>query len=191
MNLDALFEQHAATFEATRALSPLVETLAGWTVETLGGGGKILMCGNGGSAADCLHLAAEFVGRFLLDRSAWPAIALSTNDATLTAVSNDYGFEHVFARQVQAFGAPGDLLWAYSTSGNSPNVLAAARMAKEKGLRVVTFTAEGGGQLAQLADLSFAVPTPVTARAQEMHLMIGHFVCEIAEEALVSQTKGD
>jgi D-sedoheptulose 7-phosphate isomerase len=141
-------------------------------------GGKLLLAGNGGSAADAQHLAAEFVGRFRTERAALAAIALTTDTSLLTAVANDYGFEHVFARQVAALGQRGDVLIGISTSGNSANVLEAVRAASDKGMVTVGLTGGDGGRLAALCDHAFAVPATDTARIQECHILVGHAVCE-------------
>lgn len=148
-------------------------------------GRKILFCGNGGSAADAQHLAAEFVGRFEIERGGMPAIALTTDTSILTAVSNDYGFEQVFARQVQALGQPEDILFAFSTSGNSPNVLAAIQVARVKGVTCIGFTGYTGGKMATECDLCIAVDSKVTARTQEVHILMGHILCEILDGVLM------
>lgn len=145
-------------------------------------GNKIMFCGNGGSAADSQHLAAEFVGRFQKERCGLPALALTVDTSVLTAVGNDYGFDRVFARQVEALGNKGDVLVAISTSGNSANVLQAIAEAKQKGIFCVGFTAAGGGKMAQVCDINIAVPTAVTARAQEVHILLGHIICEMVDE---------
>lgn len=150
-------------------------------------GNKILFCGNGGSAADAQHLAAEFVGRFQIERAGLPAIALTTDTSILTAVGNDYGFECVFARQVEALGNRGDVLIAFSTSGNSPNVVKAIESAKTKGIACIGFTARGGGRMVEICDICFAVDTPVTARAQEMHILLGHIICELLDGVLTHE----
>ena len=144
-------------------------------------GRKILICGNGGSAADSQHMAAEFVGRFVKERQSLPALALTVDTSLLTAVGNDYGFDCVFSRQVEGLGQEGDVLIAISTSGNSANVVKAVKTAKEKGIYVIALTGENGGILAKESDLCLAVPSQVTARIQEMHIMIIHMICEIAE----------
>jgi D-sedoheptulose 7-phosphate isomerase len=144
-------------------------------------GGQILWCGNGGSAGDSQHLAAEIVGRFRRERRGLPSIALTTDTSILTAIANDYGYEAVFARQVQALGRPGDLLVGISTSGNSPNVVCAIEMAKSQGLATVAFTGQGGGRMATLADHLFAVDARDTARVQEMHILAGHMLCDWLE----------
>ena len=150
-------------------------------VDSLRNGGKIHFCGNGGSAADSQHLAAEFVGRFQKERQGLPAIALTVDTSILTAVGNDYGFDKVFVRQVEALGNEGDVLVGISTSGTSPNVLAAVELAKAKGMYCVGMTAANGAKLAELCDECIAVPAKVTARAQEMHILIGHILCELVD----------
>ena len=144
-------------------------------------GHKVLFCGNGGSAADSQHLAAEFVGRFQKERKGLPAIALTVDTSILTAIANDYGYETVFARQVQALGEAGDVLIGISTSGNSRNVLLAVEEAKTKGISCIGMTAEGGGKMAEECDICLAVPAKVTARAQEMHILMGHILCELVD----------
>ena len=164
-----------------RKIMPEVAS-AGLRVRTaLEKGRKILICGNGGSAADSQHMAAEFVGRFLKERQSLPALALTVDTSLLTAVGNDYGFDCVFSRQVEGLGQEGDVLIAISTSGNSANVVKAVKTAKEKGIYVIALTGENGGILAKESDLCLAVPSQVTARIQEMHIMIIHMICEIAE----------
>jgi D-sedoheptulose 7-phosphate isomerase len=158
-----------------------VEQLAGDVTEVLERGGKLLFCGNGGSAADAQHLAAEYIVRFQKERRPLPAIALTTDTSVLTACGNDFGFEAVFSRQVEALGAEGDLLFLHSTSGESENLIRAAVAAKSMGIRTVAFLAKGGGRLASLVDLAIVIPTRSTPRAQEMHLTLGHIVCELVE----------
>ncbi|MDD4085313.1 MAG: D-sedoheptulose 7-phosphate isomerase, partial [Acidaminococcaceae bacterium] len=145
-------------------------------------GHKIMFCGNGGSAADAQHWAAEIVGRFKKERRGMPAIALTVDTSVLTAIANDYGYERVFSRQVEALGNEGDVLVALSTSGNSPNVLAAVEEAKDKGIKTIGMTAAGGGKMAEICDVCLTIPDKVTARAQEMHSLIGHILCEIVED---------
>ena len=146
--------------------------------QALRNGKKVLFCG---SAADSQHLAAEFVGRFQKERNGLPAIALTVDTSILTAVANDYGYDTVFARQVQALGNTGDVLVGLSTSGNSKNVLAAIDVAKAKGIQCIGMTAQGGGKMAEVCDICMAVPCPVTARAQEIHILIGHILCELVD----------
>ncbi len=150
----------------------------------LAAGGKILVCGNGGSAADAQHCAAELVGRFERDRRGLPAIALTTDTSALTAISNDYGFERVFARQVEAHGRPGDVLVSISTSGSSPNVLAAQSAAKAAGMVTVALTGRDGGALGAAADIHVNVASPSTARVQEVHRTILHVICQLVEEGI-------
>jgi D-sedoheptulose 7-phosphate isomerase len=146
--------------------------------ERLKRGCRILVCGNGGSAADAQHFAAELTGRYVKERRALAGIALTVDTSALTAIGNDYGFDRVFARQVEALGRPGDLLVGISTSGNSPNVIRAVAAAKDLGLRTVGLLGRDGGQLKDLVDDSLVVPSQVTARIQEIHMMTYHFWCE-------------
>ena len=147
-------------------------------------GHKLFLCGNGGSAADCQHIAAEFVGRFQKERKAWPAIALTTDTSALTALGNDYSFDIVFSRQLQALGQKGDVLIAISTSGNSKNVLEAVKQAKAMGIITVGVTGGKGGQLALLSDIAIISASSNTARIQESHLVIFHAICELVEITL-------
>ncbi len=151
---------------------------------TLKAGRRVLFCGNGGSAADAQHLAAELSGKFYLDRPALPAEACHVNSSFLTAYSNDYRFDKAFARYVEGFGSPGDLLVALSTSGNSGNILEAIAAARERGMSVIGFTGAGGGKMKERCDLLLGVPSGDTPRIQEAHITIGHILCEIAERAL-------
>ena len=160
---------------------PVLEAIALAMTATLRAGGKILWCGNGGSAGDSQHLAAEVVGRFRRARQGLASIALTTDTSILTAVANDYGFDVVFSRQVEALGNPGDLLVGVSTSGNSRNVIAALEAARSRGLVTVAFTGAGGGKLAALADHFFAVASRDTARIQEAHILAGHMLCDWIE----------
>lgn len=147
-------------------------------------GGKLMFCGNGGSAADAQHLATEYVVRFQDDRRPLPALALTTDTSLLTAAANDYGFEQVFARQVRALGKAGDVLFLHSTSGRSPNLLRAAEAAREKGVVTGALLARGGGELAAAVDHALVLPTESGARAQEVQLAIGHIICQLVEERL-------
>ncbi|MBM3788765.1 MAG: D-sedoheptulose 7-phosphate isomerase [Acidobacteria bacterium] len=161
-----------------------VAGLARAVVAALEKGNKVILFGNGGSAADAQHIAAELVGRFQEDRRPLAAVALTTDTSILTALGNDYGFEQVFARQVRAIGRPGDIAVAISTSGNSPNVLLAAAAARELGLITIGLSGGNGGRLAGLVDHHVNVPHDSTARVQEVHIMIGHLVCELVERSL-------
>ena len=192
MSVDDVRAELAEHAEVVRRVSEelalSVEALAGLVSGTFAAGGKLLICGNGGSAADAQHLAAEYVVRFARDRRALPALALTTDTSILTASGNDDGFEGVFARQVRALGRPGDLLLLHSTSGESRNLLAAADAALALDLKTAALLAKGGGSLAERVDLALVVPTASTPRAQELHLVIGHVVCELVERALASET---
>jgi D-sedoheptulose 7-phosphate isomerase len=152
--------------------------------ECLRGGGKVLAFGNGGSAADAQHLAAELVGRFLRDRAALSAIALTTDSSVTTAIANDMGYDAVFRRQVEAHGRPGDVAVGITTSGRSPNVVQALQLARERGLVTMGLTGGGGGRLAGAVDYLIDVPHAETARIQEVHLMVVHVLCQIVEEAM-------
>jgi len=150
----------------------------------LRGGGKLLLFGNGGSAADAQHLAAEFVGRFRIERQALPAIALTTDSSILTAVGNDYGFDQIFARQVQALGRPGDVAIGISTSGNSPNVTSAITQAAKQELKTIGLAGKDGGSLVKCVDISITVASTNVAMIQECHITIGHILCELVENEL-------
>jgi D-sedoheptulose 7-phosphate isomerase len=154
-------------------------------VKALRGGCKVLFFGNGGSAADAQHLAAEFTGRYLKERRALPALALHANTSALTAIGNDYGFDLVFARQMEALGKEGDVAVGISTSGNSPNVLRALEVAKSKSIYTVALTGESGGKMKEMADCTICIPTQETPRIQECHILTGHIICEIAEDMMV------
>jgi D-sedoheptulose 7-phosphate isomerase len=152
--------------------------------QCLRSGGKLLFFGNGGSAADAQHLAAEFVGRFQIERHPLPAIALTTDSSILTAVGNDYGFDQIFARQVQALGRPGDVAIGISTSGNSPNVTSAIKQAAQRNLKTIGLAGKDGGSLANGVDVSIIVASSNVARVQECHITIGHILCELVENEL-------
>ncbi|MFZ1974672.1 MAG: D-sedoheptulose 7-phosphate isomerase [Candidatus Acidiferrales bacterium] len=162
----------------------LVAQAAMQIVKSLRAGGKVLFFGNGGSAADAQHLAAEFTGRYLKERRALPALALHGNSSAVTAIGNDYGFEFVFARQMEALGQAGDVAVGISTSGNSPNVLRALEVARSKGIYTVTLTGASGGAMKKEADCALCIPSEETPRIQECHILAGHIICEIAEEML-------
>jgi D-sedoheptulose 7-phosphate isomerase len=147
-------------------------------------GNKVLLFGNGGSATDASHIAAEFVNRFLIDRPPLPAIALNTDPAVITSIGNDFGYDQVFAKQVAALGIAGDVAIGISTSGNSPNVIQAIETAKKKGLQTIVLTGGTGGKLASLADHAFIVPTKHTPHIQETHITLGHILCQLVDEEL-------
>jgi D-sedoheptulose 7-phosphate isomerase len=158
--------------------------LADEVIESVREGGKLVLFGNGGSAADATHLAAEFVGRFAFDRAPMPALSLSDNASSMTAIGNDYAYGLTFARQIQAFGAPGDVAIALSTSGSSTNVLSAMVAARERGMFTAAFTGSKGVELAALADLPLIIPSPSTARIQEGYMLYAHIMCELVEQEL-------
>ena len=170
--------------QVEQKLSPLIAEMVTLLVETFTHGGKLMVMGNGGSAADAQHFAAEIVGRFKMERKGLPAIALSTDTSILTAVGNDYGFDRVFSRQVEALATPGDLIVGISTSGNSPNVQQALELAREKGCRTVGLLGKDGGSIKNACDLALIVPTNDTPRVQEGHITIIHIVCDLLEKTM-------
>jgi len=171
-----------AAFEASA--TGTIIAIAEMIVQSLRAGGTLYLCGNGGSAADAQHIAGEFIGRFRIERRALPAVALSTDTSVLTCIGNDYDFDRVFARQVEALAKPGDLLWAFSTSGTSPNVLQAAEAARRKGVRVIAFTGRANSKLQASADLCFCAEAALTARSQEIHQLAYHIICDLVEQSL-------
>jgi len=181
---DALRELAATAERVATDLGPVMDRALEMVQDTVTRGGTLFFCGNGGSAADAQHMATEYVVRYMRNRRAYPAIALTTDTSLLTAAGNDIGFENVFSRQVEALARPGDLLIIHSTSGNSPNVLRAAEAARTIGVRVLAFSARDGGALKDLADHNVIVPTTRTDRAQELHLCIEHVICDAVERTL-------
>ena len=181
---DALRDLAATAERVATELGPDLDLAHRMVQETVQRGGTLFFCGNGGSAADAQHMATEYVVRYMRNRRAYPAIALTTDTSLLTAAGNDLGFEQVFARQVEALARPGDLLVIHSTSGNSPNVLRAAEAAKAQRVPVLAFSARDGGGLRALADHSVVIPTTRTDRAQELHLCIEHIICDLVESTL-------
>lgn len=182
--VEAQCDEIAANFIALKDLSQSVAKAADLCIASLRAGGKILFCGNGGSAADAQHLAAEISGRYEMDRPGMAGLALTTDTSALTAIANDLGYERVFARQIEALGRPGDVLYAISTSGNSANVLAAIEIARKIGLKVVAVTGSTGGKMAGGCDVLLNVPADKAAHIQEMHIAIGHMICGLVERAL-------
>ena len=181
----AALRELAATAERVASeMGPELEGALALVQATVARGGTLFFCGNGGSAADAQHMATEYVVRYMRNRRAYPAIALTTDTSLLTAAGNDIGFEQVFARQVEALARSGDLLIIHSTSGNSPNVLRAAEAAHAKGVKVLAFSARDGGTLRALADHNVIIPTTRTDRAQELHLCIEHIICDLVEQTL-------
>lgn len=167
-----------------------VEAAGNACVETLKSGGKVLLAGNGGSAADSQHIAAELVSRLNYDRPGLSAIALTTDTSALTAIGNDYGYERVFARQLEAIGHAGDVLIALSTSGNSPNILAVLEAAKKLGIKTIGLTGKAGGKMAPLCDIALKVPSACTPNIQECHIMFGHIICQIIEDTIFGKEYG-
>ncbi|MBB4116330.1 D-sedoheptulose 7-phosphate isomerase [Rhizobium sp. BK226] len=174
-------DDHQAAVSALSTMVPQIEALAVRLKQSLTDGGKLILMGNGGSAADSQHIAAELVGRFKRERRGLPAIALTTDTSILTAVGNDYGFENVFSRQVEALCGPKDVLIGISTSGNSGNVVRAIETGKQMGIYCVGLLGSTGGKLASLCDMNIVVPVAETARVQELHILVGHILCELLE----------
>jgi D-sedoheptulose 7-phosphate isomerase len=177
-------DEHAELMLALRELEGVVGQGVAALADVVKGGGKIMLCGNGGSAADCQHIAAEFTGRFVKDRRPLPAISLCTDTSALTCIGNDYSFDEIFSRQVTALGAPGDCLIAISTSGNSRNVLRAVEEANSIGLLTLGLSGHDGGVLARQCSLNIIVPSSITARIQEAHILIAHTLCGGVEQEL-------
>ena len=187
--LDAVFGETIALHERVRRGDPQPIVLAAAAiVAALRGGGKLLVCGNGGSAADAQHAAAELVGRFQRERAALAAIALTTDTSVLTSIANDYAFDKVFARQIEALGKAGDVVLGISTSGGSANVVAALAAARRLGLRTIALTGCDGGEVGRAAEIHVNVPSPSTARVQEVHRTLLHAICELVEDAFVEKT---
>lgn len=180
--IEAGLADHEKVLHAMRAFHvATIEKMADIVVSTLSGGRRIYLCGNGGSASDAQHIAAELIGRFKCERHPLPAIALTTDTSALTAIGNDYGYEEVFSRQVAGLMVTGDLLIVISTSGNSANVIRAAKCAREKGGAVIGWLGKDGGRLKELVDVALIVPSDDTARIQEMHITVGHILCAIVD----------
>jgi len=177
-------QEHLVLFESLHLLNDAVQQAIDACVSALQSGGKIMLCGNGGSAADSQHLAAEFTGRFSVDRKPLAALALSTDTSALTCIANDYHFDEVFSRQVRALGRSGDCLLAISTSGNSANVCKAVEAARSLGVHCIGLLGRDGGKLKNLCDVSIVVPSAITARIQEAHILIGHSLCGAIEQQL-------
>ena len=181
----AIWTEHLEVAQALPSLASAVSSAVDLIHSSLATGGQLLIAGNGGSAADAQHIAAELTGRFLRERRPIRAIALHANTSALTAIGNDYGFERVFARELYAHARPADVLLAISTSGNSPNILRAIEAARQSKVTVIGLTGESGGLMRTSCDLCLCVPSVSTARIQEMHITIGHTICELLEERLV------
>jgi len=191
LNPNLVFQQaineHIAVIQAISAQQDVLERIAGEMTRTILGGNKVLWCGNGGSAADSQHLAAELMGRFRRERRGLPSIALTTDTSALTAIGNDYGFERIFQRQVEALCTRGDLVIGISTSGNSKNVCAALETATKIGAFTAALTGERGGKLAKIADVALRIPSKDTARIQEGHILCGHMLCDWVEQSVCAR----
>jgi D-sedoheptulose 7-phosphate isomerase len=183
------FETKQAIYE-NEALLDVITDVAQACVAVYKNGKKTLLAGNGGSAADAQHIAAELVGRYGFDRPSIPSLALTTDTSNLTAIGNDYGYDQVFSRQLAGMGVEGDLFIGISTSGNSQNVINAFEVAKEKGITTVALVGRDGGKMAQMADFAIVVPSNATPRIQESHILIGHIICDIIEKELFGEGVG-
>lgn len=173
-----IVNEHVDLCKSLYEIEDEFQTASDIITQTLVDGNKIILCGNGGSAADCQHIAAEFVGRFRKERRSLSAIALTVDTSAITAIANDYGYEKVFARQIAGLGVEGDCLLAISTSGNSPSILEAALQAREQKITSIGLLGGGGGAMKDVCDISIIVPSNITARIQEMHILLGHLFCE-------------
>jgi D-sedoheptulose 7-phosphate isomerase len=177
------FQSHLETIvKVIEHLQDDLEKASVLVVDTLKNGGKIILCGNGGSAADAQHIAAEFTGRYKTERRGLPGIALTTDTSALTAIGNDYGYDRVFDRQLEAIGNKGDLLIGISTSGNSKNIISALKLAQEMGCKTIGFTGRDGGSMNDVCDVNLIVPSDNTPRIQEMHILFGHTICQIVDD---------
>lgn len=181
---DALNDLAATAARVAQQLGPSLDKALGMVRDTVRRGGTLYFCGNGGSAADAQHIATEYVVRYMRNRRAYPAVALTTDTSLLTAAGNDFGFDEVFARQVDALAKPGDLLVVHTTSGNSPNIIRAAEAARAKKVDVLALSARDGGKIKAIATHTVLVPTDRTDRAQELHLCIQHVICDVVEREL-------
>lgn len=186
---DILLESIQVKEELLRTSIGQIREIANLVIGCFTKDGKVILFGNGGSASDSQHIAAELIGRFKKDRTALAAIALTTNTSVLTSLANDYGYDIVFAKQIEALGKKNDLIIGISTSGKAKNVVVGIKQAKKMGLKTIALSGGDGGELAKLADVSLVVPSSVTARIQEAHITIGHIVCELAEQTLCQEQK--
>lgn len=186
--IESEFQAHLQSAQKIFDLNEQVEKAALLLTQSLAQGGKILICGNGGSAADAQHFAAELTGRYKRERKGIAGIALSVDTSALTAIGNDYGFEYVFSRQVEALAKKGDVLFGISTSGNSANVLKAAASARERGCAIIGLSGRDGGKLNEICDINLVMPSSDTPRIQELHILIIHILCDIIERASMEKT---
>jgi len=177
-------EEHQSVLATLESLAPQIETVAKHMIKALQNGKTIFWCGNGGSASDAQHLAAELVGRFVGDRKALKSISLNADSAVMTCIVNDYGYEHIFSRQVEGLGINGDVLVGITTSGNSENVLNAITVANQKQMTTISLLGKGGGKALSLVSEAIVIDSNTTARIQEMHIIIGHILCDLIEEGL-------
>jgi len=182
----AVLHEHQQVTAALADQAGILDTIVAVVIDCLRNGHRVYTFGNGGSAADAQHIAGELLGRYKLDRRALPVMALSTDTSTLTAIANDLGYEHVFARQLEGLLRTGDVVWALSTSGNSPNVVAALRVAAERGAATIGFSGQAGGEMAELCTRIFRVPHTASDRIQEAHALAYHHICEQVEAALAA-----
>jgi len=179
----ASFDEHiTVALKCSEQLSDQIENACALIINCVKNGNKILLFGNGGSAADAQHIAAEFTGRFVKERKALAAIALTTDTSTLTSIGNDYGFEHIFERQVEGLAAPGDVLIGISTSGNSSNVIKAIELGNILGCKTIGLSGNNGGKMNDCCSINLVVPSNITARIQEMHILIGHIICAVIDD---------
>ena len=189
--IENAFDEIANNFTKLKQKSSVVEQIAQLCIEALTNGNKVIFCGNGGSAADSQHLAAELMGRYKFDRAPMPAMSLTVDTSALTAIGNDYGYDKVFSRQLRGIGNKGDVLVGISTSGNSKNILDAFAVAKDKGIKTVAFTGEAGGEMLKSADICLNVPSSTTNNIQEMHIACGHLICGIVEARFFANQNKD
>lgn len=180
--IENVFNSHENVLKKSEILYPQIEKIANLCKNAFESGNKILVCGNGGSAADSQHIAAEFVARYSKNRKSLPAVALTTDTSILTAISNDYEYNCVFSRQVESIGNSGDVLIGISTSGQSKSVINAINTANKNGIKTVAFTGKNGKILENISDISLVIPSDITARIQEMHILCAHIICEIIDE---------
>ena len=187
--IEKYFANVSNNFILLQSKAPIIVNIAKAWIDALYHGNKVIFCGNGGSAADSQHLAAELMGRYKIDRQPMPALSLTTDTSALTAIGNDYGYEHVFSRPLRGIGNQGDVLVGISTSGNSKNVINAFYTAKEKGIITVAFTGNKGGTMKQIADIALNVPSDETNHIQEMHIACGHLICGLVENHFFGNKK--
>lgn len=179
--ISAYLKEHKSAYEQLCSNTGTIQKAAEMVLNCFQSGGKVLLCGNGGSAADAQHIAGEFVGRFKKNRQPLPAIALHSDTSVMTCIANDFGYDEVFGRAVEALGAQGDILWAFSTSGSSANILRAAQSAKAKGMQILAFTGKADSPLEQMSDVCFCSNIALTGVGQEMHQIVYHIICDIVD----------